>query len=490
MAIQKKKRWIPVVAVALVIAAVAGTVIFLGGGNTKAEDSSGGQYQSIQPQTQALSITVTGDGYVRSKDRYSFYAQAAATVESVLYEEGESVPEGAVIATLRSDDLNTQIQDSLDSLSTLMADAEHASLHKNVRDINSPAKGRVKWMIASGDNLAQVQETYGAIGYIAPEKKMQVSIPRSGVLQVGDAVTLETDQGEKPGKVSRTDTPDGRDVVEIEDDTLRIQTVAVLSQQGTHLGEGQLLPVGGIPILGSSGIADDFEAEENDQVSKNEKLLILEEDYSEKTQRTFSSLRQAQDAHDVLLARQRDLVLRAPYDCIVTACDLHEGETVSQGTLLVSIIAEDDFEVVAAIDEMDIAYIQPGQAATVTFDAVRGETFEGTVRRKSTAGVHENGVTTFDVFLDLETDPLILSGMSADVEIVVSEHAQALMLPKDAIIYQGSDPYVRTPDGIVPVTLGALQGDMVEVVSGIDAGTTVLQDIPKTQAGGQGGGEQ
>ena len=482
---KRKKIWIAVIVIAVIVIAGTGLYFFISSRNS-AKGTAADAYETLYPAWETLTIRVDGDGYVRGKDRQTFYTQATTTVESILCEEGEAVAKDEVITVLRSDDLTAQILEASKSLDELMVKAEKVNLTKHKSSIASPAAGRLKWIVAEGGSLAKTQEKYGAIGYISQDKRMQVSINATGRLKEGETLTLLTDQGEQSAKVLRVNTADDRDIIEIEGDSQKIQTVEVISSSGISLGKALLLPVNGIPVLAAYGTVDVFDANENDQVSRGEKLLTLQEDYTAETQHVFSQLRQAQDAHDALLAKQEALVIRAPYDCVITSLPIEAGATLSQGTEVVSIGSRDAFEIVASIDEMDIAYIELGQSASVTFDALRGKVFDATVSRISTAGQQENGVATFDVFLDLTSASNVFSGMSAQVTITAMEQAQALMVPKQAIVYQDDSPYVLTPGSTKPVTLGVLHNESVEILSGADTSTPVLVKTRKDSLSGGG----
>lgn len=484
---KRRKTWIIVIAV-IAIAVIGVSLYFFFSSRSNAKGDGDDAYTALHPTWEALTIRVDGDGYVRGKDRQTFYTQATTTVENILHEEGEAVAGGEVIAVLRSDELTAQIREASQSLSDLMNKAAQANLSKHQSSVSAPAAGRLKWIVEEGGNLSKIQDAYGAIGYISQDKRMQVSLNATGLLSEGETLTLLTDQGEQSAKVARVNTADDRDIIEVEGDTLKIQPVEARSSSGVFLGKGLLLPANGIPVLAAYGTADTFDANENDQVSRGSKLLTLQEDYTPETQAIFSQLRQAQDARDALLAKQEALVIRAPYDCVITGCKIEEGVTLTQGTEIVSIISQNAFEIVASIDEMDIAYIELGQPASVTFDALRGEVFDATVSRISTAGQYENGVATFDVFLDLESVTNVFSGMSAQVTITAMEQARALMIPKEAIVYQDESPYVLTPEGTKPVTLGVLSGDSVEILSGVDASTSILIKTRKDASGGLTGG--
>jgi multidrug resistance efflux pump len=74
------------------------------------------------------------------------------------------------------------------------------------------------------------------------------------------------------------------------------------------------------------------------------------------------------------------------------------------------------------VPDADIAAVEKGQAATVVADAIRGETFEGTVSFVSPAAeTSPQGVTTYMVRIEIDSadgrDLPLRAGMSVSVTI-------------------------------------------------------------------------
>ena len=70
--------------------------------------------------------------------------------------------------------------------------------------------------------------------------------------------------------------------------------------------------------------------------------------------------------------------------------------------------------------------------------------------------------------------------MSANVTVVLGERPKALVIPSEAVFVEGSQAlvFVIQPDSTVartPVELGTRLREMVEVVNGLAAGTTVVR---------------
>ncbi len=80
--------------------------------------------------------------------------------------------------------------------------------------------------------------------------------------------------------------------------------------------------------------------------------------------------------------------------------------------------ALDALEVVAKVDESDLAIVKAGAQASVSVDAFPGQRFVASVRQIRIDPLTESGVVTFPVVLSVQNDDgLLLPGMTATVSI-------------------------------------------------------------------------
>jgi HlyD family secretion protein len=117
-----------------------------------------------------------------------------------------------------------------------------------------------------------------------------------------------------------------------------------------------------------------------------------------------------------------DAVLKAPFDGTVGEVLVDEGELVSTQIAIIrlgdltqlSVETED-------LSEVDVHRVMVGQEATVTADALEGETFQGTVSRIAPIATDHRGDTVYTVRIDLGIGPesALRWGMSTFVEIAM-----------------------------------------------------------------------
>jgi multidrug efflux pump subunit AcrA (membrane-fusion protein) len=172
---------------------------------------------------------------------------------------------------------------------------------------------------------------------------------------------------------------------------------------------------------------------------------------------------------------------------------LHAGQTLTRGQLIGSIARAGGLAVAFQLSETDANRVQPGMAVTVTGPGFGGLTVAGhvaSVAGQAAAPATVGGplasfpaVARLDA-LTSEQAKAIRIGMTANVTVDLYRNPAALVAPPAAI--QGAAPSawvkVRDPRGgpprTVPVQLGRIAPDGVEIVSGVKAGDVLVWSTP------------
>ena len=167
---------------------------------------------------------------------------------------------------------------------------------------------------------------------------------------------------------------------------------------------------------------------------------------------------------------------------------LSKGASVEQGDRLLTIGDLDGLTVAGYVDEVDVTRIRPGHPARITGDAFPGVVLSGEVVRVSSQAVAagiERRLPLFEVAavvedLTEEQRRLLRLGMSARIEVVVYEKADALLVPIEAVDTGTGRPRLLVRDRAtgavrpVEVVAGMTTLDSVEIVEGISAGDEIL----------------
>ncbi len=177
--------------------------------------------------------------------------------------------------------------------------------------------------------------------------------------------------------------------------------------------------------------------------------------------------------------------IRAPFAGVVAEVNGELGEYVTPSppgiaTLpVVDLVESGCLYVSAPIDEVDAPDVRRGQVARVTLDAFRERTFGGTVRRVAPyVQEFEKQARTVEIEVELDPGQLtgLLPGYTADVEVLLERHENALRIPAAAIDEDDRVLCYRPADGMleaVEIEVGLRNWQVVEVLGGVARGERV-----------------
>jgi len=196
-------------------------------------------------------------------------------------------------------------------------------------------------------------------------------------------------------------------------------------------------------------------------------------------QLAWNALVLARSNADVAKARVSYTGLVAPFDGVVVSRNVEPGDTVQPGKTLLLLAPEGDTELVAQIDERNLALLRVGQPATASADAFAQQRFTAVVSRIAPGVDAQRG--SVQVKLKVATPPDYLrQDMTVSVEIEVARQAAALAVPLEAVhAIDSAQPWVWRVSAAselerVSVGLGLRSGAWVELRSGVKAGERVL----------------
>ncbi len=196
---------------------------------------------------------------------------------------------------------------------------------------------------------------------------------------------------------------------------------------------------------------------------------------------------QAELALESARASLDDMRITAPFSGIVSAVNYKVGEQAIAGLPAVTLLDDSSFHIDILVDEVDIARVKEGQLAFITLDAYPDAQVSGHVEHISPIAINVGGVTSFEVRVRVEASSVPLrDGMTASVEIVVSELTGVLLVPNWAIRFDRTTgkAYVNVlrSDGTVEeveIELGARGATMSEVRRGLEEGDTVVVSLQR-----------
>jgi RND family efflux transporter MFP subunit len=176
---------------------------------------------------------------------------------------------------------------------------------------------------------------------------------------------------------------------------------------------------------------------------------------------------------------QSYLIVKAPFDGVITARNVDIGALVSTGTTLLYRIAQiGTLRTFLNVAQVSANSVHVGQAAVLTLSNLPGRRFHGTVAR--TANSLDPASRTLLVEVDVPNpEGLLFPGMYADVDLSSPRLNPPLVVPALALIVRADGAQVAEvdPDGVLhlrKITVGKDYGDRVEILQGLEDGATIL----------------
>ena len=193
--------------------------------------------------------------------------------------------------------------------------------------------------------------------------------------------------------------------------------------------------------------------------------------------------------------------ITSPINGVVLSKAVEEGQTVaaSFSTPTLFTIAQDltNMRVIADIDEADIGEVKEGQRVSFAVDAFPNDIFQGQVTQVRQQATTESNVVTYEVVISAPNADLKLKpGLTANVTIYTLEKNDVLMVSAKALRFAPNEALIADDETIepcearnklwvregkvfkaLPVETGVTNGTLTEIVSGVKAGTEVLEEM-------------
>lgn len=166
------------------------------------------------------------------------------------------------------------------------------------------------------------------------------------------------------------------------------------------------------------------------------------------------------------------LKLVAPADGLVIKRDGEIGQLISANQAVFWMSCCAPLRISAEVDEEDIPLVKPDLPVLIRADAFPGRIFQGKVQAITPKG--DAIARSYRVRIEFTEETPMQIGMTAETNIVVSEHKDALLLPTGTV---KNDKVWLVRNGKLvqqPVTIGAKGLEQTEITSGITVDDEVL----------------
>ena len=273
-----------------------------------------------------------------------------------------------------------------------------------------------------------------------------------------------------------------------------------------------------------SGVVSKVLVEEGQRVKRGELLAELDD----KTER-LDYLKAKSNYEDALLGSSKQLVeqkklelaiaeenlsytrITSPIDGKVYYVNVREGDRVGLSTTMFVVADDSELIMTTSVDEIDYSKVKLGQPVIITLDAFEGKHLFGKVTKIAPEAETHGGLTTVPIEITVMKKRLgrpassfgkdlarttmnstnsnwinkVISGLSADGEIIVASKNNALVVPIQAIGYEGIKTFVlkKGEDGKpvkAYVKTGLTTDEYAEITSGLKEGDVIYIKYTKS----------
>lgn len=216
-----------------------------------------------------------------------------------------------------------------------------------------------------------------------------------------------------------------------------------------------------------------------------EEGAIPEHDYNNIIYNRDTAAASLREAEALLAEAQLALnntIIRSEIAGVVAAVDIEAGDQATPGKPLISVVDADNLKVLIQVIENDLPLIQPGMPAKIHFPG--GRHIEASVGQTYPILDSKTRSATVEIPLPVKQvrEQKVLSGMSANVVLVLAQKKDALLLPVDSVVQRQSKSYVFLVENgkavQTEVKTGISDWNNVEIISGIDAKNQVVLRPP------------
>lgn len=528
----KRTKKIIIIAIAIAVLLLIGKIIIDASRNLPGEfDSSNLAIAEVIRGD--LKVTVSGNGQAEFSEKKEIFTHASGEISRVNVADGDYVIKGDVMAEMDLSDIISAKEDEIKQLKNKI-DIQNLNVKEQARNLDdirntkesitvtSPYSGILSELtVRVGDNM-QTDQRFGAIN---DNSKVKITLPfdknKITTLESGHRVYvylidfLDKDVKTLGEVVSITNSQDGGQVIADVEVVLDGKegfeaganaSFSVLAHDTVvpPLRTGKIEWIDSHTLISSErGRVKEVLVEQGDEISKGDAICVLENKNIdldiEKAQYALEGAQLELDILNEQLNRLKeeledliaDSLIEAPINGVVSNLFIEEGDDIKAGTSIAAVSSDSELVIPVEIDELDIAEVKEGLPAEITLDALGRQIFEGTVDKIAIEGINKWGVGSFEVVIRLsESDSKrIKPGMSANVEIIVSEKADTLLLPIEAVrkiddlymvnlkrteLTESPNAVPSAADNMVPIKVGLASASYVEILEGLSEGDEVI----------------
>ncbi len=166
------------------------------------------------------------------------------------------------------------------------------------------------------------------------------------------------------------------------------------------------------------------------------------------------------------------LQLTAPAEGIIIKRDGEIGQLIAVNQPVFWLSTGASLRITTEVDEEDIALVQPGQAVLIRADAFPNQIFHGKVQAITPKG--DPVARSYRVRIELLEETPLMTGMTAETNIIIRETPDALLIPASAVEQDHAWVVIGGKAQERSVTTGAKGTNDIEILNGLQESDTVI----------------
>ncbi|MDP5039075.1 MAG: efflux RND transporter periplasmic adaptor subunit [Candidatus Gracilibacteria bacterium] len=175
----------------------------------------------------------------------------------------------------------------------------------------------------------------------------------------------------------------------------------------------------------------------------------------------------------------------APFDGVIRKIDYKIGDNLLSDTNKSVYIENPNLmEIIVYLDQVDIINVEKNNKSYVTFDGYSNIKVQAKISNIDTTPITNSGVVTYKVTIILDDenfDKKILSGMTANVEIITKELNNILLIESSYILSENEKFYVNRLENNKEVKtyieIGEIKNGKTQIISGLNKGDIIIKSI-------------
>ena len=173
--------------------------------------------------------------------------------------------------------------------------------------------------------------------------------------------------------------------------------------------------------------------------SARERLKMLRAGATQEDREALKAqIRQAKATVDLAKIRLSYARITAPFDGIISERFFEPGDLATPARPLFTVVRMDSVRLIISFQGDLIQYITAGTPARIHVDAYSGEEFSGIIDKVSPTLNPETRMFTAEIRIE-NTSHRLRPGMFATVTFSIDSHPDALLVPKETVLYRQED---------------------------------------------------